>query len=109
MITIKDFQRLDLRIGEILSAEAVPGADKLLKLVVDIGAEERTLVAGIALSYRPDELIGKQVVVVTNLEPATIRGVRSEGMLLAGWLKGDDSSVSLVTPDRPLTNGSSVT
>jgi len=98
-----------LRTGEILSAEAVPGADKLLKLVVDIGAEKRTLVAGIAPCYPPHELIGKQVVVITNLEPATIRGVRSEGMLLAGSVKGDDSSISLVTPDRPLPNGSSVT
>ena len=109
VIAIKDFQKLDLRTGEILSAEAVPGADKLLKLVVDIGAEKRTLVAGIALCYPPHELIGKQVVVITNLEPATIRGVRSEGMLLAGSVKGDDSSISLVTPDRPLPNGSSVT
>lgn len=108
MISFKEFQKLDLRVGEVLSAEAVPGADKLLKLTVDIGEEQRTMVAGIALSYRPEELVGKKVVVVANLEPATIRGVRSEGMLLAGWVKGDDQSITLVAPERPLPNGVTV-
>jgi methionyl-tRNA synthetase len=109
MISLKEFQRLDLRVGEIVSAEAVPNADKLLKLTVDVGGEQRTMVAGIALSYGPAELVGKKVVVVANLEPATIRGVRSEGMILAGWVKGDDKSITLVSPERPLPNGSKVT
>ncbi len=109
MISFKDFQNLDLRVGEVMSAELVPGADKLLKLTVDIGAEQRTMVAGIATSYRPEELIGKQVIVVANLEPATIRGVRSEGMILAGWVKGDDKTISVLTPDRPLPKGATVT
>ncbi|MFB3880526.1 MAG: methionine--tRNA ligase [Armatimonadota bacterium] len=108
MVSFSDFKKIELRVGEVLTAEPVPGADKLLKLTVDIGGEQRTMVAGVALSYRPEQLIGKQVVVVANLEPATIRGVRSEGMILAGWVKGDDKSISIVTPDRPLPKGSTV-
>ena len=108
MIAFKDFQKLELRVGEIISAEPVPDADKLLKLTVDIGEEQRTMVAGIAMSYEPADLLGKSVVVVANLEPATIRGVRSEGMILAGWVKGDDTSISIVTPDRPLPKGATV-
>lgn len=108
MISIKDFQQLNLRVGTVLTAEAVPGADKLLQLTVDLGDEQRTLIAGIALSYQPEEVIGKQVVVVANLEPATIRGIRSEGMVLAGWVKGDEKSLALVTPEKPLPNGATV-
>ena len=108
MISFKEFQKLDLRVGEILSAEPVAGADKLLKLTVDIGGEQRTMVAGIALAYKPEELVGKRVVAVANLEPATIRGVRSEGMILAGWVKGDDTSISIVSPERPVPKGSTV-
>jgi len=109
MVSIKDFRNLDLRVGQVVTAEPVPGANKLLKLMVDIGDERRTMVAGIATSYRPDELIGKKVVVVANLEAAVIRGVRSEGMLLAGWVQGDDKSITLVTPERDLPNGAKVT
>jgi len=109
MISFKEFQKLDLRVGEILAAEVVPNADKLLKLTVDVGGEQRTMVAGIALSYRPEELAGKRVVVVANLEPATIRGVRSEGMILAGCVEGDDKGISIVAPDRPLPKGARVT
>ncbi len=109
LISIKDFQQVDLRVGTIASAEAVPGADKLLKLTVDIGDCQRTMVAGIAVSYRAEDLVGKSVVVVANLEPATIRGVRSEGMILAGWVEGDDKSIAIVTPDRALPNGARVT
>jgi methionyl-tRNA synthetase len=108
MISFKEFQRLDLRIGEIVEAEAVPDTDKLLKLTVDIGTEQRPMVAGIALSYSPEELVGRQVVVVTNLEPATIRGVRSEGMILAGSAEGGDESIAIVAPTRPLPKGARV-
>jgi methionyl-tRNA synthetase len=108
MISLKEFQKLELRVGEIVSAERVPNADKLLKLSVDLGEETRTMVAGIALSYKPEELVGRSVVVVANLEPATIRGVRSEGMILAGWVEGDDQSIVIVTPDRPVPKGSVV-
>ncbi len=109
MVSVNDFRKIELRIGEVLTAEPVPGADKLLKLTVNIGEEKpRTMVAGVALVYQPKDLIGRQVVVVTNLEPATIRGVRSEGMILAGWVKGDDRSITIVSPDRPLPPGSAV-
>lgn len=83
-ISIEEVQKLDLRVGEILKAEPVPKSDKLLKLQVDIGLEQRTVVAGIGKSYKPDDLIGKKVVVVANLKPATLMGVESQGMLLAG-------------------------
>jgi methionyl-tRNA synthetase len=105
MITIQDFQKVELKVGKIESADPVPGADKLLTLVVDIGGEKRQMAAGIALSYKPAELIGKSVVVVTNLEPAVIRGIRSDGMLLATWKRGDATSISLVTLDREAMPG----
>ena len=108
MISYQDFQKLDLRIGEITAAEKIAGADKLLKLTVDLGGEIRTLVAGIALSYAPDQLIGKRVAVLANLQPATIRGVTSQGMALAAFREGDDASISLLVPDRPLDAGSHI-
>ncbi len=108
LVSIKDFMNFDLRVAEILTAEPVPGADKLLKLTVDIGTEQRTLVAGIALAYKPEDLPGKKIVIITNLEPATIRGVKSEGMLLAGSVPGDDTTVALLTPEKPLPNGAKV-
>jgi methionyl-tRNA synthetase len=108
MVSMKEFQSLELRTATVLTAEAVPGANKLLKLTVDLGTEQRTIVAGIALSYKPEELVGKQIVIVANLEPATIRGVRSDGMLLAGSVEGDDTSITLVAPERSLPNGAKV-
>lgn len=109
MISIQDFKKLDLRVGKVESVEPVPGADKLLKLTVDLGEEEkRSLVAGIALSYPPEAIVGKFIIVLANLEPATIRGIRSEGMLLAGWIKGDDRSISLLTIDRELPPGTPI-
>ena len=104
MISIDDFKKMELRVAEVLTAQPVEGADKLLKLEIDLGSEKRTIVAGIALSYKPEELAGKQIIVVTNLQPATIRGVESNGMLLAC---GPRSGVglSLVTVDRPVSNG----
>ena len=92
MIGIEDFARVDLRIAVIKEAERVKGADKLLKLKVDIGAEERQVVAGIALHYNPEDLVGKSVVFVANLKPVKLRGIQSEGMLLAA----QDSSGRLV-------------
>lgn len=89
MIDIKQFAAVDLKAGVIRSAEPVPDTDKLLKMEVDIGdGQERTMVAGIAHVYEPDEIVGLQVIVVANLEPATIRGVRSEGMVLAADIAG---------------------
>ena len=83
-ISFADFQKIDIRVGEIKTVEEIPGADKIYKLTVDIGGEERTLVAGIKLHYSSDELPGKKVLVLVNLEPKKIRGVESHGMVLCG-------------------------
>lgn len=88
MIDIDKFMEVDLRTGVVRSAERVEGTDKLLKLEVDLGGETRTLVAGVAEVYDAEELPGRSVIVVANLEPATIRGVRSEGMVLAADVDG---------------------
>jgi methionyl-tRNA synthetase len=104
VITIEEFQKIELRVATILSAERVPGTDKLLKLQIDLRSERRQLVAGIAKHYTPEELIGKQIVVVTNLQPAVIRGIESQGMLLAASTD-DSSQLALVTLQRPVPNG----
>lgn len=104
-IKIDDFKKVELRIGTIISAESHPNANKLLVLKVTIGDEERQLVAGIAKSYKPEELVGRQIVVVTNLEHAVLRGVESQGMLLAAE---DESGIVLLTPDRKTKEGSLV-
>ncbi len=92
-ISIDDFAKVDLRVGEVKSAEAVKGADKLLHLTVDIGeAEPRTIVAGIALAYKPEQLIGRKVVIVANLAPRKLRGLTSQGMIVAASL-GDELPV----------------
>jgi methionyl-tRNA synthetase len=89
-ISIDDFAKVDLRVGEVKSAEPVKGADKLLHLKVDIGeAEPRTIVAGIALAYKPESLIGRKVVIVANLEPRKLRGLTSQGMIVAASVEGD--------------------
>lgn len=88
-ISIEDVRKLDLRIGIIRQAEPIPKSKKLLKLIVDIGLEERMIVSGIGESYRPENLIGRRVVVVANLQPATLMGVQSEGMLLAAKQSGE--------------------
>lgn len=92
MIKIDDFAKVDLRVAEIISAEPVPKTEKLLKLQVSLGNEERTIVSGIAKFYKPEELIGKHVILVANLKPAKLRGVMSHGMLLAAS-KGDQLQI----------------
>jgi methionyl-tRNA synthetase len=87
-VSIEDFQKLGLKVAVIQSAEKIPGSKKLLKLSVDLGSEVRTVVAGIAEAYSPEELIGKQVIVVTNLKPVRLMGVESNGMILAASLEG---------------------
>lgn len=104
LISFTEFQRMDFRVGRIISAEPIQGADRLLKLIVDIGTEKRQVVAGIAEHYPTDSLIGKQVIVVVNLEPATIRNVESHGMVLAA--SGD--SVVLTTPETEVPLGTQV-
>ena len=103
-VSIKDFEKLDFRVGEIKSAEDHPNADKLLVLKVDVG-EEIQLVAGIKNHYSKDELIGKQIIVFTNLEPAVLRGVKSEGMLLAAE---DGDKVVLISPEKNVGVGSRI-
>lgn len=107
MISIEDFKQLDLRIGEIRDAQPIEGSDRLLKLTVDIGAETRTLVGGLAQSYRPEALRGLQVVVVANLKPAKIRGIVSQGMLL-GVGCAETREIGLLTVNRQVANGSAV-
>ncbi|UCC91670.1 MAG: hypothetical protein JSV39_00120 [Candidatus Aenigmatarchaeota archaeon] len=104
-IEMKDFEKLDLKVGEVLRVDDIPGADKLYKLEVDIGGEQITLVAGIKENYKKEDLAGKRIVVLTNLRSANIRGVTSEGMLLAA-VKGDN--VRLVTIDGDIEVGSDV-
>ncbi len=104
-ITIEEFGRLDLRVAEVLEAEPVPKSKKLLKLVVKLGDETRTLVAGIAEHYRPEALRGRKVVIVANLEPATLMGVESNGMVLAG---SEGDTLALLTLDRDLPPGAEV-
>ena len=88
-ITIEEFARLDIRIGKVLKAERIPGSRKLLRLEVDLGeGEPRQLVAGLAGFYEPDELVGMNIVVLTNLKPKKIMGVESRGMLLAADVNG---------------------
>ena len=87
-ITFDEFKRMDLRVGQVLKAEKVEGTQKLVKLEVDIGMEKRQMVAGVAEVYPPETLIGKRIIVVANLKPARIRGIESQGMLLAADLEG---------------------
>ena len=87
-ISFDEFKRMDLRVGQVLRAERVEGTQKLVKLEVDIGTEKRQMVAGIAESYSPEALVGKRIIVIINLKPAVIRGLESQGMLLAADLRG---------------------
>ena len=104
-ITIDEFAKVDLRVATITAAEPHPNADRLLVLKIDLGTEERQLIAGIRAHYSPEELIGKQIVVVTNLQPATLRGVESQGMLLAA---SDGEKVIVLSPEKPIAAGSQV-
>ena len=105
MITIDRFRELELKVATVTAAEPHPNADRLLVLRVDLGGEQRQIVAGIRAHYAPETLVGRQVVVVANLEPAMLRGVESQGMLLAAS-SGD--RVVLVRPDDPVTAGAVV-
>jgi methionyl-tRNA synthetase len=83
MISLEDFKKIDLRVAKILQVEKVENSQKLIKIQADLGEEKRTIVAGIGEKYEPEELIGQLIVVVSNLEPKEIKGIKSEGMLLA--------------------------
>jgi len=106
-ISIEDFAKIDLRLAEIVKAEKVEKADKLVKLEVALGEERRTVVAGIALHYSPEELIGKKIVIVANLQPTKLRGVLSEGMILAAS-DSDGLGVLTLDPGKNVSSGSKV-
>ena len=109
-IKYEDFARLDLRVATIIAAEAHPNADRLLKLQIDLGDEQRPICAGLRAYYEPATLVGKQIVVVANLEPRTIRGEPSNGMLLAASASEDEQIRDIVVLElgRPVPAGSSV-
>ena len=105
MITFDDFKKIDMRIGKVLSAEKVEGTDKLMNIKIDLGTEIRQLVAGIADMYEPHSLIGKEVPVLINLEPRKIRGIESQGMILAVDVGGKPV---IMHPDREVPPGSTI-
>jgi methionyl-tRNA synthetase len=105
IIEYSDFEKLDLRVGVVESAEPVPKAKKLLKLQVNLGTETRQVVAGIAEAYQPEEMIGKRVILLANLAPRQIRGVESQGMILAA---GEEKVVALSGLDRDAPPGTKV-
>jgi methionine--tRNA ligase beta chain len=105
MINFDDFKKLDIRIGKIISAEKVEGTEKLLRLVIDLGTEQRQIVAGIAESYLPDQIVGKEIPLLVNLEPRKIRGIESQGMILAADVEGKPV---LLHPEREVSPGSLV-
>ncbi|MEH7093620.1 methionine--tRNA ligase [Neobacillus vireti] len=104
-ISIDDFMKVDLRVAEVIQAEPVKKADKLLKLQLDLGYEKRQVVSGIAQYYKPEELVGRKVICITNLKPVKLRGELSQGMILAG---SKDGQLSIATVDQSLPNGSRV-
>ena len=104
-VKFSDWEKLDLRVGTIIEAKDHPNADKLYVLKINLGNEERTVVAGIRKAYTVKQLIGMKVIVFTNLEPAVLRGVKSEGMILAAV---DGENVRLLTTDEDMDNGAKI-
>lgn len=104
MFKFDDFAKLEIRIGTILEVERVSGTDRLLKVIVDMGTEKRQVVAGFGHKHKPEDLIGKQVPIVLNIEKAIIRGVESNGIFMAI----DDDAATLLVPQNSSTNGSKI-
>jgi methionyl-tRNA synthetase len=110
-ITYDDFAKLDLRAAKVLECSAHPNADKLLVLKIDLGFEQRQLIAGLRAHYEPEALVGKTIIVVANLEPRKMRGLESQGMLLAAsqvGAEGEKERVILLTSDDEIAPGSAV-
>lgn len=105
MATIDDFQKITIKIGTIRSAEKVEGSSKLLKLDIDLGHEKRQILAGIGEKYKPEDLKGKQIPIVANLEPRTLMGMESNGMILAADINGEPV---LMLPEEKVANGTQV-
>ncbi len=104
-IKYEDFAKLDLRVAEVVSAEDHPNADKLLVLEIDLGSDRRTIVAGVKGHYKPEDLVGKQIIVVVNIEPCELRGVKSHGMMLVAK---DGEKISYLAPAGVVAPGSKV-
>jgi methionyl-tRNA synthetase len=107
IVTFNDWEKLDLRVGEILEIEDVSGADKLYKLKIDLGTETRILVAGLKQNYTKEELENRRCIVFCNLEPKKLKGIESRGMILAA-VNDDHSEVKLIQPDGEIELGSQV-
>ena len=105
-IVYEDFAKLELKAGKVTACEKVAKADKLLKLEIDLGTEKRTIVSGIAQHYTPEEMVGKQVIVVTNLAPRKMKGIESQGMILTA--EDSDGKLQLLQPENPVSPGSNV-
>jgi len=105
MITIEDFKKLELKVAEIKEVNEHPNADRLYVITLDLGGKTKQVVAGIKGSYKKEDLVGKQVVVVDNLEPVVLRGVESQGMLLAA---SDENGIAIISPLKPMKLGSIV-
>ena len=105
MVNYEEFRKIELKIAKIKEVQDHPNADRLYVIKVDLGGKEKQLVAGIRNSYTKEALVGKYVVVVDNLEPAVLRGVESQGMLLASQ---DENGIAVISPDREVTLGSIV-
>lgn len=106
MISYNDFQKLDLRVVKILEAERIYGSEKLLKLQVDLGEEKRQIIAGIGRVYLPENLIGRQIVIITNLESKILLGEESQGMLLAA--SDEKGNPILLIPDNEVFSGAKI-
>ncbi len=106
MVEFEEFKKLELRVGKVESAEVVPGSEKLVKLVVDIGTEKRQILAGIINQYTPDALVGRQIIIVANLAPRMMMGLESQGMLLAA--QDADGNPVLLMPDKDVPPGSAI-
>ena len=104
--TFDEFEKMDIRTATVLEAERVPKTDKLLKLTIDTGLDKRVIVSGIAEYYSPEEMVGKQICILANLQPRTIRGIESKGMILMA--KQLDGKMRIVTPEERLANGSAI-
>lgn len=106
MITYEDFKKVELKVAKILSAERVEGSDKLIKLSLDLGSEQRQIVAGIGKAYEPENLPGLEIVVVANLEPRTLMGIESNGMLVAA--SSSDGEPVLIIPQKETPPGAEI-
>ena len=105
-VTFEQFGAMDIRTATVLAAERVPKTDKLLKLTIDTGIDRRTIVSGIAEYYSPEDMLGKQICILANLAPRTIRGIESRGMILMA--KQGDGKMRFITPQEALANGATI-